>query len=264
MTYLQKISNSKSDIIDQCLLKFKYRYYDRIPGNPSNEEPLNYGSYIHKIFEDGVTCHSAEDLHKIAVSLREQYKVVPKRELDTKKCINNFLRFNSSLKGETVSCELHGVLPLDVSSDISFEFVIDRVIKGEDGGYLVIDYKTSKKEKSKVGLFSDNQLKGYAYAIHELFHVPFEKITCAHYYPLTNNLVTVRFSASAVYQWKKQQINKVWRIRKMKMEEFIPIENEFCNWCQYKDGFCPKFNSQVLIESCVKAQKEEVKDNPKR
>lgn len=262
MTYLSKISNSKSSVIDQCLLKFHYRYNERFPGNPTNEEPLNYGSYIHKIFEDGVNLTNAEDLHRIATTLKEEYKVTPKREKDTAKCINNFLRFNEQLKGENVACELHQVIELEPG--IEFEFIIDRVIKGEDGGYLIIDYKTSKREKNKVELYGDPQLQGYAYAIHTLFKVPIGKITCAHYYPLTNNLVSVRYPSSAIYQWKKNQVQKVWRIRKMKKTDFVPMENEFCNWCQYKDGLCPKFNPPQIVNECILKQKQMIKEQKEK
>jgi RecB family exonuclease len=73
-------------------------------------------------------------------------------------------------------------VPLDEKHDINFIGVIDRVIKGKDGGYLVVDYKTSKREKKKKTLMDDNQLKGYAWAIHMLYDVPYDKIYCAHYY----------------------------------------------------------------------------------
>ena len=62
-----------------------------------------------------------------------------------------------------------------VKDDITLNGVIDRVIKGKDGGYLVIDYKTSKREKSKVELYQDSQLKGYVYAISKLYDVPISK-----------------------------------------------------------------------------------------
>lgn len=254
MTFLSTISNSKSDIIDQCLLKFHYRYNERLKGKSANEEPLNYGSYIHKIFEDGVNYTKVEDLHRLSKMLMEEYNVTPKRKKDTDKCINNFLRFNDNLKGETVSCELHS--KIELAEGIQYEFVIDRIVKGPEGGYLIIDYKTSKREKTKVELFNDNQLRGYAYAVNKLYDVPFGKITCAHYYPLTNNLVTVRFSSSQIFEWKKRQIAKVWRIRKMKKPEFVPMENDFCNWCEYKNGYCPKFNDQNTVIHCINEEKK--------
>jgi ATP-dependent exoDNAse (exonuclease V) beta subunit len=96
------------------------------------------------------------------------------------------LKFNAGL-GDTVATEL--VFEVDVKDDITLNGVIDRVIKGTDGGYLVIDYKTSKREKNKTELYQDSQLKGYVYAISQLYKVPVQDIVAAHYYPLTNNFV---------------------------------------------------------------------------
>ena len=253
MTYISTISHTKGEVIDQCLLRYHYRYNKKYVGENTNEEPLNFGSYIHKIFELGVSSSTVEELQVISEQIQQEYKVPKARSRDTEICLKNFKEFNNKLKGNNIACELHG--KIDLAEGVQYEFVIDRVIIGEEGGVLIIDYKTSKREKSKVDLFLDNQLKGYAYAIHELYGIPFDKITCAHYYPLSNNLVTVRYSSSMIFEWKNKQIKKVWRVRKMTKESFFPCENQFCNWCEYKNKLCPKFASNEVIKEAI-AQEE--------
>jgi len=244
--FINNISASRSDIIDQCLWKYKLRYIERLPGFGSkNEDALNFGSFIHKIFEIGFQEKDIKSLLKIAEQERSTYKV-PFRENDRMKCcLENFLVWNQNL-GETVSAEQLISIPLDEKNDIKFVGVIDRVVKGTDGGYLIIDYKTSKREKKKKTLMDDNQLKGYAWAIHKLYDVPFEKIYCAHYYPVTGNFVSVKFSRFQVEMWKKGQLDKVWRIRKKKKDEFWAQENVFCDWCEYKEA-CPRFHSEDVV-----------------
>lgn len=220
---------------------------------------MNFGTYIHKIFELGYQLTEVKDLHRLSQQLKEDSNIPSRFENDTKKCINNFLRFNSKLEGETVGVELHDTIPLDKDNDIHFEFVIDRVIKGKDGGYLVIDYKTSKKEKSKSQLYLDKQLKGYAYAIHKLYEVPIEKITCAHFYPKTGNLVAVKFCKADIFYWKSKEIQKVWKIRKKTQNEMqIPMANQFCAFCQFTH-ICPLQTSSECVKQNIILEENKVK-----
>jgi RecB family exonuclease len=253
--FINSISASRADIIDQCLWKYKLKYILRLPGfGNKNEDALNFGSFVHKVFELGYEQKDFKSLMRIAEGERSTYKV-PFHENDRlKKCIENFLLWNQGL-GETVSTEKMYELPLDADKDIRFIGIIDRVIKGRDGGYLVIDYKTSKREKKKKDLMDNSQLLGYAWAIHQTYGVPYSKIWCAHYYPVTGNFVPVRFSPFQVSNWVKRQIDKVWKIRKKKTDEFYAQENIFCNWCEYQKA-CPRFECDQIVSKRIDEQKE--------
>jgi len=253
--FINNISASRGDIIDQCLWKYKLKYILRLPGfGAKNEDALNFGSFIHKIFEVGFKEKSMKTLLKIAEAERSTYKVPFVENSRMQSCLENFILWNQKL-GETLSTEQLFTIPLDADKDINFVGIIDRVVKGTDGGYLVIDYKTSKREKKKKTLLDDNQLKGYAYAIHKTYDVPFEKIFCSHYYPVTGNFVTVKFSRFQIEQWKKKQIEKVWRIRKKKTDEFWASKNIFCDWCEYKDA-CPAYHTESTVCKRIEEQKE--------
>lgn len=255
--YISAISASRSDIIDECLWKYYLKYVEYLKGNKKkNEESLNFGSYIHKIFE---ICYNTDDrkiFEKVAEEHKSTYGIQFGMKPQTEKCIDNFLKFNASLNKEHVSTEMAFEVFLDEKNDIKFRGVIDRIIKGTDGGYLVIDYKTSKRQKTKTELLTDKQMCGYAYAMNLLYGVPYSKIWCGHYYPLTNTFVTVQFTSMQVYQWKKKEIEKVWRIRKLKKGQFPAQRNQFCDFCEFKEGYCIKFNSQE--ESCKRIAEEKL------
>lgn len=221
----------------------------------SNTDALHFGSYVHKILEDGVKAKTREELVEIARQVKGTYKVSKTYDGKDLICIDNFLKFNALLS-ETISAEM--VFEVQIEDDISLNGVIDRVIKGDDGGMLVIDYKTSKREKTKVDLYQDTQLKGYVYAIHKMYNVPIPNIVAAHYYPLTNNFVTVRYSVPQIHAHARAIKDQVWKIRKSKKEEMKPSRNEFCNWCQYQ-SICPEFNDPMLCES----KKQELLKNKK-
>lgn len=243
--FIEKISPSKSDIIDKCLLKYKYKYILGISGDKSpNEDSLNFGSFIHKVFEEGKAAKHIKEVEKLSESFRTNYHISFDMNPKIGKCLENFIRLNHKL-GEPIEVELKFELP--IAEGILANGVIDRINKGENGGILILDYKTSKREKTKKELIYDKQLRAYAFAGHTLFNVPYSKITCGHYYPLSHNIVTVQFPEMLVEAWRKEEINKVWRIRKKKKDEFPAMENEFCNWCEYKE-MCPKFKSQEVVD----------------
>ncbi len=244
--YINTISESKYQTFKQCQLKYCFRYVDRLPEpEEANTEALHFGSYIHKVLEDGVEAKTQEEMEQIAESVKGTWDISKKYEGKDSICFRNFLEFNAGLEG-SIATEL--VFQVPVKDDITLNGVIDRVIKGKDGGYLVIDYKTSKREKSKVDLYQDSQLKGYVYAISKLYDVPVKNIVAAHYYPLTNNFVHVQYSVPQINAHVKNIVDEVWKIRKKKKAELKPSRNDFCNWCAYK-GLCPEYNDP---QTCTK------------
>ena len=220
-------------------------------------DALRFGSYIHKILEDGVDATSMEQLKQIAEEEKDNYKFNKSYNPKVDVCLKNFLRLNASLY-ETVGTELTYEVDLDEEKNIKQNGIIDRIVKGKDGGYLIIDYKTSKREKSKFDLYQDTQLKGYCYAIHKIYNVPISNIVVAHYYPITDNFVHVSYTQSQISSYVRTIVDEVWKIRKSKTVDLQPCRNEFCNWCAYK-SLCPLFADSRDIEKKIQVIKEERK-----
>lgn len=243
--YLTEISHSKSDCFRQCRLRYKYRYVDRFVGDDSrNKDSLSFGTYIHEVFEKGVKASDFKELKRISEECKKSHKVPRLYESKVDQCLTNFIKFNENLT-DTLGVEL--AFELEIAKDIKFNGVIDRIVKGKDGGILVIDYKTSKREKSKISLYQDPQLMGYHYAASKLFDVDSDNIICGHFYPLTNHFVHVKFPKHAIYRHIKSMIDDAWRIKKAKKDELIPSKNEYCDWCQFKT-MCPLFTDQCSIK----------------
>ena len=263
--FINTISESKSKTFTECQLKYRYRYIDRFKEERSNTDALHFGSFIHKILEDGVAETTLVALTNIAESVKKDYTFSETYTPKIKTCLQNFLRFNATLE-ETVATELVYEVVYDEEKEIKLNGIIDRIIKGKNGGYLVIDYKTSKRELTELDLYQDRQMQGYAYAVHKLMKVPLDKITVAHYYPITNNFVTVKHSHTQIKKYLKEKVDQVWKIRKMKKPEFCAMQNQYCNWCGYK-SLCPVFQDGRIIEERISKIKEDRskknKSNPK-
>ena len=242
--YCSTISQSKASIFKQCKLKYRYRYVDRIDEEQSNADAMHFGSYIHKIFEDGIQATTYKELEDLAKKHAPNYAFDDSYKAKTEGCLKNFLRLNASLN-EVGDAEL--IYEVDAADDITLNGIIDRVIQGTDGGYLIIDYKTGKREKTKLDLFDDEQLQGYCYALHKLKNIPIKDITVAHYYPISDNLVSLQYSDAQISSYLRNKIEEVWKIRKCTKSDLGPSRNQFCNWCGYK-YVCPIFNDSTLVK----------------
>ena len=241
--YIKKASASKINSYYECNLKYKFRYVDGLYesyNKTANTDPLHFGSYIHRIFELGYNASNLQDLQLLAEAERQNYSFDEKLDQKVPNILENFLEFNSQLKGH-ISAEM--VFDVEVTKDFSVNGIIDRVLKSSSGKFLVIDYKTSKRPKTKKDLYNDRQMKLYCYAIHKMYDVPVADITLAHYYPhITKGgkLVSISYTSSQIFLFMKDIVKTAWDIRKKKKHQFPAMMNQFCNWCSYKE-LCPKF-----------------------
>jgi RecB family exonuclease len=260
--FINRLSPSKLKVYSDCKLKYKLRYIDYLDEdfNPNtNTDALQYGSYIHKVFEDGNDATTIEELQTLAADLRENYQFGPEKDKNTQKSLENFLALQEKLRSkcEEVSTEMN--FAVDVGNDITLNGIIDRIVKNENGDYLVIDYKTSKQAISKMDMFKDPQMIIYAFAIHKMFDVPYSKIKVAHYYPHLDKLVDMSYTSGHINVHIKKALKKVWDIRKRKKDDFFAEPNRFCRWCGYYD-ICPKGNgSEQLLQETVNEHKEKRK-----
>lgn len=248
--FIKSVSPSKLKTYNECHAKYKFQYIDRLPqifNENSNTDALQYGQYIHRIFELGYECGTVEEIHQIAKDIRENYEFEGYGPKKIANCVNNFYEFNKSL---SKTADVERKFEVEVDS-FTLNGIIDRVIIGEEGGILVLDYKTSKRMSTPSELYSDPQMLMYAFAAHNIYDVPYNKITLGHYYPTQDKLVTIRLPQGKVEQYIRQKVKeKVWEIRKRKKDQFRSMYNNFCPWCGFR-GICDQFNSQPEIDKLL-------------
>ena len=91
--FLNTLSPSKVKVYDECKAKYKFRYIDRLPeefNDNKNTDALQFGIYIHKVFEDGYLLKTYEELNELAKSLRNQFTFDKAREKKIEACLRNF------------------------------------------------------------------------------------------------------------------------------------------------------------------------------
>ena len=119
--FINTISNSKRDTFKQCKLKYRYRYVERIADyDISNTDALHFGSYIHQIFEDGYKSTSLSGLEQLAEENKDKYSFSESYNTKIQPCLENFLRFNSSLPEDGIP-EQH--FDLEIAGRYQYEWV---------------------------------------------------------------------------------------------------------------------------------------------
>lgn len=262
MVYTHSLSASREDTFDRCKLSYLFKYVDKIGiQTDSYSGHLVFGNFIHKIFELNPYAKTLKELEATAQSIQEQYKFPKDFNKKIKDCFINYLAFIASFPKSNEQPTPEWYFKLALGEKEEYLGVVDRVVKGKDGGILIIDWKTGQ-EKTKSKLANDRQLMGYVLACHIKFKVPISKIIASHYYPVSNTFVTVKFTKNQVLNFIKERKNKLWLIRKLKKSEFTPCRNEFCNTCDYKP-LCPLFGgTAALYESTLQKDREYKKENP--
>ena len=253
--FIDRVSHSKLDTFRECHYKYFAKYHEHLPEKRS-DSALQFGSYIHKILEVGVREFTLSALELIAEEQKNTYKFDHKEYPDKliRKCLVNFIEFNTKLQeSEIIGLELKEEFKID---DFMYTGIIDRVVKAKDGSIMLIDYKTSKREKTKLDLYMDKQLIGYATTLHKNLKIPINKIVCAHFYPITGNFVSISYTDTQKSSFLKEVRNLVWSIRKKKKEEFSASRNKFCNWCQFY-YCCPLYNTPEQAAHNINEAKKE-------
>lgn len=218
---------------------------------------MYFGSYVHKIFEDGWQAESLEELTELSKNIRKDFDFQSPKEKLIPQILKNFYEWNEKLE-TTVSTEMN--FKVEIADGIELNGFIDRIIKGKTGKYLVLDYKTSKRAANKRDLYDDVQMLTYTLAVHKMFNVPIRDITVAHYYPHLNETVSISYLPIHISNFIRKMKDKFWDIRKRTVEDFYPCRGFLCNWCGYKD-LCPIFGG---TDKMLRDAKEAKRDSRNR
>ncbi|MBU4273876.1 MAG: PD-(D/E)XK nuclease family protein [Planctomycetes bacterium] len=123
---------------------------------------------------------------------------------------------------------------------------IDRLDKDPDGGFEIIDYKTSRRLPPAKILKTDLQLPIYHMAVSEVWGV--EPETASFYYVLPNHKHSVTISKERIAE-AKEEIARV--VTAIEDKEFQPSKGPLCPWCDYIER-CPLWEGKKKPDKAKK------------
>ncbi|MFA5953282.1 MAG: PD-(D/E)XK nuclease family protein [Candidatus Pacearchaeota archaeon] len=246
-------SHSRLSTFEQCKLKYKFKYIDKLTPDFEKSIEAHLGTCVHDTLEwlySNVLNDFIPELDRIIEfytnkwqeDYKENFKVVRK---DAKpedyfskgiKFLVDYYLKNSPFQDGTIDVEKEVYIILDETSPHKIKGFIDRLVfNKEKNRYEVHDYKTASSLPNPNKFENDRQLALYSLAIKQTYGYDKEIILIWHYLDHNKRIESKRTNEQ-LENLRKQTIELIEKIEKTK--EFPPEPSALCDWCEYRDQ-CP-------------------------
>jgi putative RecB family exonuclease len=253
-------SHSRLSSFEQCPLKYKFRYIEKLKPDIENTIEGFLGTKVHdtlewvynEILKGRTQEFNLDDLiEHYAISWNKDYseeiKIV-KPEFKAEDYFNKGIRFiidyfttHKPFKDNTIETEKRIFLTLaDGNKIIGY---IDRLTHNKETNILEIhDYKTANSMKSQQELDKDRQLALYSLAIKQIFPEAKDIHLIWHFLNFNKKVISKRTHEQL--EQLKQDIMKL--IKKIESTtEFPPYQSALCGWCEFQ-SYCPLMQNQQV------------------
>ena len=246
-------SHSKLSTFEQCRLKYKFRYIDKIKPDVEQSIESHLGKMVHNALEwlyirvrEKIIPTLDEVIMYYSKDWQDKFKpkfVIVKQEMTAENYFNKGVEFlinyytkHQPFEDGTLELEKKIIFDLDQKGEYRIIGFIDRLVYNlEKQRYEVHDYKTSGSMPRQEDIDTDRQLAFYAIAIKELNGYDEEVILVWHYLAHNKKVESARTNEQ-LSQLKQETIDLINRIRNT--SQFPPNKSVLCNWCEYK-SMCP-------------------------
>ena len=252
-------SHSKLSTFEQCPLKYKFKYIDKIKPEIEKTIEAHLGSAVHNSLEwlyntvkDDKKVPTIDELiTNYSVNWQDEFSneiLIVKKEMSAKDYFNKGVQFllgyytkNQPFKDGTIECEKRIVIELDENTKI--QGFIDRLVHNiETGKFEVHDYKTSNTLPTQNKMDEDRQLALYSIAIKEIFGKEKEVILIWHYLAHGEKIISHRTNEQ-LKNLKKETLELIEKIENT--NHFPPKKSILCDWCEYK-SICPAWTGRPI------------------
>lgn len=253
-------SHSRISTFEQCPLKFKYKYIDKIEPEVEKTIEALLGEVVHltlewiynKVKDEKITPTLEQVIDFYSENWQKLYNEkisIVKKEFEAKdyfeKGVNFLLSYyykHQPFVDGTIACEKKVFIDLDEETKI--QGIIDRLVfNSETDEYEIHDYKTANSMPPREKFENDRQLALYSIAIKEMFGNE-KKVCLIWHYLAHNQKICVRKTSEQLEQLKKDTLESIKKIESTKT--FPHQKTILCNWCEYK-SMCSAWNPQKKL-----------------
>ncbi len=251
-------SHSKLSTFEQCKLKYKFRYIDKIIPKIEKSIEAHLGSSVHSTLEwfyNKLKSHEGNSFPEVD-DLIKKYAEIWKEEFNPKMVIvkpgkthedyfNKGIHFlldyyfqNKPFDDNTIDIEKK--IYIDLDENTKLVGFIDRLVHDLERDTLEIhDYKTSNSQPRHNHGEQDRQLALYSIAIKEKFGED-KPVKLIWHFLAHNQKVVSKRTNEQLKQLKKETLELIKEIEST--THFPPNKSVLCDWCEYKD-ICPAWNN---------------------
>jgi putative RecB family exonuclease len=255
-------SNSRLSTYEQCPLKYKYQYIDKIKVEESNTVEAFMGSRVHdaleKLYRD-LKLQKHNMLEELLQYYNDQWaknwtddiKIVRKDytaenyRKTGEKCIADYYNKYDPFKERVLGIETVEYVNLDPAGEFKWNVRMDRLDDCGQGRYEIHDYKTGGSLPRQDHMDGDRQLALYSLWVGENFNDA-EKVELVWHYLAFDRELRSERTAEQLENLREETLQAVKNV--ISAKEFPANESNLCNWCEYKN-ICPKWAHLFKVEA---------------
>ena len=242
-------SHSRLSYFEQCPLKYKLKYIDKVEAKLEESIEAFLGSRVHEVLEklyrdqQNQKENSIEDLYQYLQEIwnktwnngivfsNKQYK--PEHYLKkAKKFLKDYyLRYYPFNQERTLGLEERILIDLDNKGEYKIQGYIDRLTETQDNHYEIHDYKTTARLPKQSELDNDRQLGLYSVGIKKNFS-DVKNIDLVWHFLAFDKEMRSKRTDQELDKLKNQTIELINIIEES--EDFQASPSYLCNWCEYK------------------------------
>ena len=238
-----RLSFSRVDTYQQCPLKFRFAYLDKLPTAPSPH--LSWGTSVHSALEAwwAQKLPQAPPVETLLQALYDGWDdtgfagMAREEKVQWYRHAQEVLRRHHDRHAQhyvpSVASEQRFSLRMD--GDLEVVGSIDHVTRTQDGGLGIVDWKTNKRAKTRAQVRSSLQLAVYAMAAEELWGQPAAWVALD--FVVSGVRVTVPREEIDVDGARRTFREVAEQIR---AGVFDPSPSRLCDWCDFR-SLCPAF-----------------------
>ena len=252
-------SNSRLSCFEQCPLKFKFSYIDKIETEMEETVEAFLGSRVHEALEKLYKDLKFQKLNTLKdilefynkewsknwngniVIVRKDYDQENYKKMGEKFITDYYNRYKPFDDTKTIGLETQNFA--DLGNGYKIHIRIDRLAVKDDI-YEIHDYKTSNSLPTQDKLDSDRQLAVYAYGIKKMYPDAKKIKLVWHFLAFDKEMSSVR-TEEQLEEMKKEILGLIKEIESC--SDFKAKESALCDWCEFQAS-CPNFKHKYSIE----------------
>ncbi len=254
-------SYSKISCFEQCPLKFKFQYIDKIKTEIEQTVEAFLGSLVHEALEKLYTDLKFQKVMKLnevldfyndlwqknwndaIVIVRKGYDKENYRKMGEKFIADYYNHYYPFDQGKVLGLETTEFV--DLNDEYKFHVRIDRLNETKESVYEIHDYKTSSYLPDQARLDEDRQLALYSLWVLRTFGNVKNIKLIWHYLAFDKELVSER-TQDQLMKLRKETIKSINKIESAK--DFPAVVTKLCDWCEFRP-ICPQFKHLYNVEN---------------
>lgn len=271
---MPQYSHSRLSTFEQCNLKFKFKYVDKVETEAEEGVEAFLGKKVHEALEklySDLKFEKVNTLKELLAFFKEEWKknwnenIIIVREhiseenyfnMGERFIIDYYNRYKPFNQATVIGTELPVRIKLDgEGKDYHLVGFIDRLDYKEGGVYEIHDYKTNANLPLQQYLDEDRQLALYAMAIRQMYPDAKKVKLFWHFLAFDKEMVSER-TEEELEALKWETVKLIEQIEAEK--DFKPTVSKLCDWCEFRP-ICPMWKHLYKLEE--KSANEYLKDD---